>query len=169
MKQWQKGDPVLNRVIQWLEQSANRPPREEIARYDSSTKAFWHQWEMLVMSNGVLHRKWLPQGRHQRTGPLQQLVAPNEIRFRILKSLHDSPTGGHLGITKMVDRVRQRFYWVGYKNDITRWCQQCDACAQRKQGKRRPRASLRQQPVGFPLEKIAIDILGPLPKTENEF
>lgn len=168
VKNWQREDPVLSRVIQWLENSSDRPPRGEIAQFDSSTKAFWHQWEMLKLSNGILHRKWFPQGKHARAVPYEQLVAPGEIRYRILKSLHDSPTGGHLGITKTVNRVRQRFYWVGYKNDITRWCRECDICAQNKQGRRRPRAGLRQQPVGFPLEKIAIDILGPLPKTENE-
>ena len=44
---------------------------------------------------------------------------------------------------------------------------QCDLCASRKPSKNQKRASLKQYQVGEPLERIAIDILGPLPLSNN--
>ena len=74
---------------------------------------------------------------------------------------------GHLGHNKTYANVRQRFYWPGYREDIHRWCYRCKKCAQRKPGPGKGRAPLQQKPVGVPLERIAIDFLGPLPKTRN--
>ena len=96
-----------------------------------------------------------------------QAVAPSEIRQRILQSLHNSPSGGHLGRTKTLLRVRKRFFWSHYKEDVIRWCKRCDACARSKSGPVRKRAKLGHVPVGAPLERVAMDIMGPLPQTDN--
>ena len=151
-----------------MNSSPDKPPWQEIAPFDAVTKAYWSQWENLALFEGVLYRKWFPQGKHMQSKPVYQIIAPAELRKRILKTLHDSPTGGHLGITKTVKRVRQRFYWVGYNTDVLRWCQKCDTCARIKPGRPRAKAQLKQHPVGARLERIAIDILGPLPKTQND-
>ena len=75
-------------------------------------------------------------------------------------------SAGHLGQHKTLARVRQRFYWHGLKNDVIGWCNSCDACATRKGPIRRGRAKLQQFPVGCPLERVALDILGPLPRSQ---
>ena len=119
------------------------------------------------MDNGVLCREWYPQGTGRGARSVLQVVAPSEIRQRLLQSLHNSPSGGHLGRTKTLLRVRQRFYWPHYKEDVIRWCKRCDACARSKSGPVRKRAKLGHVPVGAPLERAAIDIMGPLPQTDN--
>ena len=96
-----------------------------------------------------------------------QIVAPRDMRKRMFFCLHDSPTGGHLGENKTVNRVRHRFYCTGYKADVVRWCKRCDTCAMAKLGPRQKRAQLGQVPAADPLEHIALDIMGPLPQTEN--
>ena len=48
------------------------------------------------------------------------------------------------------------------------WCRRCDVCARCKPGPRRRRAKLGHVSVGAPLERVAVDIMGPLPKTDNE-
>ncbi|CAG2236996.1 unnamed protein product [Mytilus edulis] len=48
------------------------------------------------------------------------------------------------------------------KRSITRYCKECDQCAARKSLKRN-KAPLGQYLVGEPMERVAIDILGPLP------
>ena len=65
---------------------------------------------------------------------VNQVVAPKQIRRRILESLHDSPTGAHLGRSKTVNRVRYRFYCSGYKQDIISLCPQWNICARSKSG-----------------------------------
>ena len=37
----------------------------------------------------------------------------------IFKQFHGSPAGGHQGINKTVDAVKQRFFWPGLTSHIT--------------------------------------------------
>jgi hypothetical protein len=52
-------------------------------------------------------------------------------------------------------------------SDVRRWCKTCDVCARRKAGPGVGKSPLQQSPVGGPLERIAVDIMGPLPMTRN--
>ena len=47
-------------------------------------------------------------------------------------------------------------------------CRACDVCASRQQPYRKAKAPMKQYNVGYPLERIAIDIMGPLPITSNK-
>ena len=47
------------------------------------------------------------------------------------------------------------------------WCNKCDICASKKSPYKKPRASMKQYIVGAPWERMAIDILGPLPRSED--
>ena len=98
---------------------------------------------------------------------IPQVVAPREIRARIHQSLHNSPTGAHLGRIKTLNCVRYRFYWPGYKKDVINWCRRCDTCAQTKPGPKGQKAKLAQVPVAGPMERVAVDIVCPVPQTDN--
>ena len=64
--------------------------------------------------------------------------------------------------------VRSRFFWLGYRADIDRWCRKCDICARVKSGPRRRGATLQQNSIpGAPMERIAIDICGPFPESQS--
>ena len=168
IRQWQRDDPNLGQIIKWMEDSSERPDGAVIAGMSKDIKAFWNQWDVLQLKNGLLYRKWFPfESMNHRAGPKWQLVAPNEIRRQILVALHDSPSGGHLGVSKTVNKVRHRFYWLGYKQDVVRWCKKCDHCSQTKSGPWQKKARLGHVVVGNPLERVAVDILGPVPETEN--
>ena len=85
----------------------------------------------------------------------------------ILQHLHNHKTGGHLGLTKTLYSVRQRFYWPGQHSDVARWCHRCQECGARKP-KRGNRAALKQETVGLPIEHIALDIVGPFPQSNSD-
>ena len=95
-----------------------------------------------------------------------QLLGPKDLKDAILREVHDAPAAGHLGAKKTLGRLRDRFYWRGCDRDVRRWCRQCDLCSSRKGPSKRPRAPIKAYNVGAPLERIAIDITGPLPKTD---
>ena len=38
---------------------------------------------------------------------IKQLVVPKEIRTELLRQFHSSPTAGHLGVNKTLERVRE--------------------------------------------------------------
>ena len=129
-----------------------------------STKAYWSQWNSLVLKNGVLYRNWESADGKQTH---LQLVLP-EVRVPdVLKELHNSAAGGHFGVNKTLNKVRLRFYWLHCREDVERWCRLCDACTARKGPRTRGRGHLQKYNVGAPFERMAVDILGPLPVTER--
>ena len=77
-------------------------------------KCYWAQWERLFVKNGLLYRKWLEQSEKQ---PIYQLIVPKCLRNEVLSLLHEQKCSGHLGIRKVIGRLRRRFYWVSFKTD----------------------------------------------------
>ena len=84
----------------------------------------------------------------------------------VLRQLHDNPTVGHLGENKTLDKVRQRFYWAKCSADVRDWCKRCEVCARKKGPGRRKRSPLQRYDVGCPMERIALDVMGPFPETD---
>ena len=85
----------------------------------------------------------------------------------VLSGLHDTPVGGHLGVKKTLEKVQMQFYWPSQEKDVEKWCASCAKCSSRK-SPLPPRAPLQlEDSVSRPLERIAMDIVGPLPVTER--
>ena len=72
---------------------------------------------------------------------------------------------GHLGVNRTRARLQSRVYWPGISKDIALWCQQCLVCQSRKRPQRKARGGLGQYTVGIPMERVAMDLLGPLPES----
>ncbi|GFU51649.1 hypothetical protein TNCV_82791 [Trichonephila clavipes] len=137
---------------------------QDISAYSPTTKQYWALWNSLHLRNGVLYRKFESEdGKTFRW----QLVLPRSRIPEVLKELHGSPTGGHFGVMKTLHRVRERFCWGKVRADVEQWCKSCDACSARKGPKIRSRGKLHRYNVGAPFERIAFDILGPLPRTAS--
>ena len=81
-----------------------------------------------------------------------------------MKQTHDH---GHLGQEKTLSRVKQKFYWPGHFNDIKNWCNTCTTCATHKTAHPKQKAVLQTMQAGYPLQIVAVDILGPLPESDN--
>ena len=71
-----------------------------------------------------------------------------------------------IGVSKTLERLRSRFYWHGLHGEVRKWCSSCDDCASRRGPPTKPRAPLAKYTAGAPAERIAIDILGPLPVSD---
>ena len=90
------------------------------------------------------------------------MVVPKSLVPEVLSTLHDSPSAGHLGVIKTLGKVHKRFYWPGQQEDVEDWLQHCIKCSTNKQAKTGLRAPLVSCVPGYPLERVAIDILGPM-------
>ena len=111
----------------------------------------------------MLYRLWeTPAGERS----IKQLVVPKEMRPQLLQQLHSSPTAGHLGINKTLGRVRERFCWVQCSRDVRSFCRNCDLCSSRRGPRSKRGVPLQRYNVGAPMERLAVDVLGPLPTTE---
>jgi hypothetical protein len=72
---------------------------------------------------------------------------------------------GHLGKMKTKGKLSQRYYWYEMREDLSIWISQCKTCEENKPLHTAIIAPLGSMPVGAPLDRIATDILGPLPIT----
>jgi transposase InsO family protein len=54
------------------------------------------------------------------------------LREDLIKSIHDSYIGGHVGIQNTYRRLKAHFYWPSMKKLIQRIVLQCDICKQAK-------------------------------------
>lgn len=107
--------------------------------------------------------------------PIKILICKNTLQYvpldqrdAIFHELHNSPIGGHRGVSKTFYRIRQNFYWENLKADIQRRIQQCLECQLKKL-----RRIKTKQPMcisdtpGTTFDKVALDIVGPLPRTRE--
>lgn len=87
------------------------------------------------------------------------------MRSEVLGSIHNSLLGRHLGQKKTKRKLQQRFYWFQMRGDVNIWIEKCDVCARMKHSSQRPRAALGDMRNGAPLDRLSIDLVGPLPET----
>ncbi|KAK3740332.1 hypothetical protein QZH41_000887 [Actinostola sp. cb2023] len=164
LRQEQLKDPDLSPLIHWKETTAERPAWAEVSAESCAVKAYWSQWARVQLHDGVLYRRWETDSGEDVQW---QLVVPRMLSPEVLRAMHDAKTAGHLGVSKTLGRVRQRFYWHRCSQTVRYWCRRCDLCAARKKPQRTPRAAMRNYNVGAPMERVALDVLGPLPESDN--
>ncbi|CAC5378546.1 unnamed protein product [Mytilus coruscus] len=156
----QKNDAAIRHITQLLETHTQKP---EVKSTNQEFKLLMRQWQSLKVSNGLLYRIY----ENEDTGPHFQLVTPHAMRREIMHQLHNVRTAGHLGREKTLNRIKARFYWPGMTDDVSRWCQSCMSCQKRKPGPGLGKSPMQHCTVYGPMECIAIDILGPLPTTDD--
>ena len=159
----QQEDEDLARVRTWVE-SNKRPCSKEIAACSYVLKSLWNQFPRLELQNGLLVRKL---ENFENDSISYQAIIPRDARRDILRYSHDLKTAGHLGGKKTLSKVRQMFYWPGLQGDVKSYVAGCETCTKRKEPNPTKRAPMQIVRSGFPMERIAIDILGELPITSN--
>ena len=97
------------------------------------------------------------------SNPYKQVVVPIALRQTILEQLHNN--AGHLGIHKTFEKVKERFFWPGYEQDVKDAVQQCDRCQRRNHPIPKHQAPIGTISSEYPFQKISWDIIGPLPAT----
>ena len=158
--QEQLEDPKIQAVYVAKRDNRPRPEWNQVSSRSSALKTLWRQWDRLEMHAGMLYRKWIDNELHNT---VLQLVVPESKKLQVLRLSHDIPSAGHLGADKTLDKVRQSFYWPAISDDVRRYIKSCDSCTARKLSRKKNRAPLGQYLVGEPMERVSIDILGPLP------
>src|SRR5204862_3095229 len=53
----------------------------------------------------------------------------------LLYMMHNDPTSGHFATNAMFHKIKARYYWPQYYEDIKKYVQECDACQRRGRSK----------------------------------
>ena len=159
-----ENDPEVGEIHRLLSDSQERVPWEAVVGKDRHTKAYWQQWERLRLFDGILYRQWKSlDGSHAG----YQLIPPVKVRDRLLEIAHTGRTGGHLGMRRTKEQLQRRAYWVGWTNDVERYCERCAECCRYHRGPPRRQGELQVTAVGEPFERVAIDLTGPHPVSRS--
>ena len=157
----QQEDDELS-VRPWVE-SNEKPNFTAIFSEGYVLKSLWSQFPCLELRDGLLVRR-LEYTDHDTV--TYQALVPRKMRRIILNGCHDLKTG-HLGVSKTISKAKQKCYWPGLQADVRRYVAGCEACSKRKGPIPTKRAPMQIVRSGYPMERIAIDILGELPLTEK--
>uniref|UniRef100_A0A3Q3IN77 Gypsy retrotransposon integrase-like protein 1 n=1 Tax=Monopterus albus TaxID=43700 RepID=A0A3Q3IN77_MONAL len=84
-----------------------------------------------------------------------------------MRQMHEGPVGGHFGVERTVTRLQTRYYWYRMREDVALWCRTCTSCASKARPLKTPQAPMGTVRVGAPMERVALDIMGPLNETER--
>ena len=100
-------------------------------------------------------------------GSQQRRVVPKLYRAQIVKLCHDRPLAGHQGIERTIEKVKSRYYWRGISKDVSAYVKGCMECNQNKKATVSARHPMLSYHSGSPMERVHLDFIGPLPRTER--
>ena len=163
MQTLQRKDPDISVVLR-AKEAAEKPDVDMQKAQSLETRRLLQLWEQLEICDGILFHRW---ENCDGTKSVYQLIVPKSYRRKVLHELHDGVYGGHLGEVKVSNKLKERFYWLGHATDVRNWYQTCGTCAQRKHSVPRNRAQLRTISVGYSMQIVGTDILGPFPVSES--
>jgi len=155
-------DPAAVDALCWLQQG-QKPGKDQILSAGVDTKFLWSNFDCLLVKDGVLYKQIGPlvDGSTQST-----VYVPPSLRKESIRLCHDTQTAGHFYFWKTLNKLKKYFTWGGMSKDVHVYCQACHICATRKNAGRTPRAHMKRYDVGFPMEEVAIDLMGPFPESE---
>ena len=154
-KEWkaaQLRDPTISAIYKMLakETLSHRRPN---SKDDLEMKAYLHQKSRLKLRNGVLYRHINTDNRPDRNS--MQLCLPREYRKDALEGCHDNV--GHFGVDRVIDLLRDRFYWPHMLEDTKDYVGSCQRCQMAK-GKQQ-QAPLQPYHADAPMELVHMDYL----------
>ena len=162
IRQSQSEDADIGPILLLLEENKSKPDWSTISGKSTAFKTLWRNWDRLQVHTSMLYRRW----SHEDTDILQ-LVVPKLKRTEVIEMHHSIPSAAHLDARRTMKRIKTAFYWPAMKLDITEFCRTCDACAARKPSPKQNKAPMGHILSGAPMEKICVDMLGPLPLTHQ--
>lgn len=162
LKSIQEKDTDIALVIKWLK-AGIKPKSDDLAGKSIFVREIVGPWDMLLIRDELLYRKWVTgQGNY-----IFQAVIPAGERRKVLYFCHDFKSSGHLGHKKTLEMVRSKYYWPGCRKDVRTYVVVCETCSKRKSPNVTKRAPMKVVESGIPMERVATDILGELPKTDR--
>ena len=161
MRQMQLDDTTIQPVHCAV--SCGQPTSPDIVKsWSRGSRLLMQHWDALCIYDGILWKKCVDGSRR-----FQQLVLPAKLQVDALRDLHQGAVGGHIGEEKMKHRLKVRFYWPGCTEAVGEWCRNCISCTTRKTVAPKRRAPLQTIKAGYPMQIVSVDLMGPLPETED--
>ena len=110
--------------MEWVIKST-RPKAEYIKGTGRELSYYWARFDELTIEDGILGiLNPIENGLDRRFCA----IVPQQAKQEILELAHGSSVGGHFGVQKTVDKLKQRFHWNQLTRDVQDWCFKCPTC-----------------------------------------
>ena len=155
----QSKDPILRQLKAKIQ---NVDYSEEILQQDIRYKHYLNNWDRIVLKDEMVTRQY-----YDETGQVKyhQLLLPKHLLRELLQALHGT-LHKHPGISKMLQEIRQTYYYPGIAKHVKKWVEGCETCAK---DKRVPNNSITPELLNLPEwdlgpeDAMQIDLLPNLP------
>jgi len=97
-------DPEIGPVARLRLQQSEKPSIEQLLPESEAAKMLHSQWNLLVVVDGVLYRRWCSK---EGKPDVLQLLVPATLRQDYMSQAH---SGGHLGVRRTLDQVQRRAF-----------------------------------------------------------
>ena len=114
-----------------------------------------------VELGGLLYHLWTSKQQPGET--VEQLVLPERFHPIVCKMAHTIPLAGNFGRDKTAKRISKRLFWPTLFRDVADYCRRCPECQRTAKGSQRRVPLIPLPMMREPFERIAMDIVGPLP------
>lgn len=95
-------------------------------------------------------------------------IESNSEKQKIMELYHNNPLfGGHPGITKMLRKIRLKYYWKNMTRDITRYVKSCMNCQKNKSLRKTKEPMVITETPTTAFDIIIIDTIGPFIPSNN--
>ena len=101
---------------------------ENILQQDARYRHYANNLERIVLKDEILTRQYFDE-----TGNVKyhQILLPQHLLRELLQSLHGTAQK-HPGISKMLQEIRQRYYYPNMARHVKKWVEGCEQCARDK-------------------------------------
>ena len=116
---------------------------DNLLQQDARYRQYANNLERIVLKDEILTRQYFDE-----TGNVKyhQILLPQHLLQELLQSLHGT-AHKHPGISKMLQEIRQRYYYPSMAKHVKKWVEGCKECAR---DKRVPNATITPELLNLP-------------------
>jgi transposase InsO family protein len=123
---------------------------------------------LALVPQGMLQHYSVDEDRLLRHDRRVLVPAQEALKAQLLEIYHDSPSGGHFGRDKTLERIRRQFTWPGITEDVREYVATCPVCQGKAVHRHKPYGQLQPLPIptdlwNSPFKEISLDWITGLP------
>ena len=150
-------DPYLGPIVAFLQDPLKFSENTEILPKEMTRVLETHQKYRLVdgllLYGDIMASTTAPE---YDSGGRWLICVPTVHRNVVMHTAHC--TGGHLGLSKTLARVREEYWWPQLRNSVRRFVRRCHICARTKTPPLRAGAAVRVEDGCRPWDVVTIDL-----------
>ena len=97
--------------------------------------------------------------------PVYRLIFPPTHRFQAMCMVH---AANHWGVQRITEEIKQRFYWPGWRKEVSRFVSECPGCLHRELIDLKDCSTPAEIRAIRVNQTLCMDLVGPLPLSNNK-